>query len=194
MGVKNWGYDITRAATNNLKLVWLGVLGVLLIAAGGLLPSDFFKSGGGQKAAPAPQIMLPAGPRSFEDAMEAKMANLLSQIKGAGSVAVSITLDSGAAQEYAKNIVKESRTIQEKDTSGGTRATTETKETESILVSKENGIDRPVMVREFKPVIKGVLVIADGAGDSLVKAQLTKAVEASLGIPPYKITVLPQRK
>ena len=61
-------------------------------------------------------------------------------------------------------------------------------------MSKESGTDRPVMVRESKPVIKGVLVIADGAHDSLVKANLSKAVETGLGVPPYKITVLPQRK
>jgi stage III sporulation protein AG len=38
------------------------------------------------------------------------------------------------------------------------------------------------------------LVIAEGAADSAVKASLTKAVEAGLGLPAYKITVLPQRK
>jgi stage III sporulation protein AG len=115
-------------------------------------------------------------------------------VKGAGAVAVSVTLENGSAQEYAKNSVKESRTVQERDTAGGVRTTTETKESEQVLLSKENGVDRPVMVREVKPVIKGVLVIAEGAQDSVVKANLTRAVEAGLGVPAYKIQVLPQRK
>jgi stage III sporulation protein AG len=84
--------------------------------------------------------------------------------------------------------------IQEKDPAGGVRTTTETKENQQILLGKENGTDKPVMVREIKPPIKGVLIIAEGAYDSTVKANLTKAVEAGLGIPSYKITVLPQRK
>ena len=50
------------------------------------------------------------------------------------------------------------------------------------------------MVREYKPEIKGVLIVAEGANDSTVKASLTRAVELGLGIAPYKITVLPQRK
>jgi stage III sporulation protein AG len=126
--------------------------------------------------------------------MEAKLANLLSQVKGAGAVAVSITFEGGSTQEYARNTVRESRTIQERDTAGGTRTTTENKENDQVLLSRENGSDRPVMVREIRPAVKGVLVIAEGAADSTVKASLTRAVEAGLGIPPYKITVLPQRK
>ena len=119
---------------------------------------------------------------------------MLSQVKGAGSVAVSITLETGSTQEPGKNTIKESKTIQEKDASGGIRTTTEIKESEQILLSRDNGVDRPIMIRELKPVVKGVLVIADGAYDSTVKANLTKAVEAGMGIPSYRITVLPQRK
>ena len=189
-GAKRFGSGLGKASANNLKLVWMGVLGVLLILAGSVFPTTPLRDGKQQ----IPAVVSPSMPRSFEEALEAKLANLLSQMKGAGEVAVSITLETGATQEYAKNIVRESKTIQEKDTSGGNRSTTETKETESILVGKENGADRPVMVREHRPVVKGVLVIAEGAGDSQIKAQLTKAIEASLGIPSYKITVLPQRK
>ena len=189
-GVKRAGSGIGKAS-NHLKLVWMGLLGVLLIVAGSIFPTSALQDSG--KKAPVPASVASA-PRSYEDILEAKLGNLLSQMKGAGSVAVNITLETGAAQEYAKNVVKEAKTIQEKDTSGGIRSTTESKETESILVSKENGADRPVLLREHKPIIKGVLVMAEGAGDSQIKAQLTKAVEASLGVPSYKITVLPQRK
>jgi len=132
--------------------------------------------------------------RSYEEGLESKLANLLSQVKGAGAVAVSITLEDGPLEEYAKNTTKESRSIQEKDTSGGTRTTIETKETEQLQMGKENGIDRPVIAREIKPTIKGVLVIAEGAQDSAVKASLTRAVESGLGVPAYRITVLAQRK
>lgn len=189
-GVKKVGGGFGKAGASHLKLVWMTVIGALLIIAGSLFPGSVPPDSG--KSAPVPSPS--AAPRSYEDILEAKLANLLSQVKGAGSVAVNVTLETGAAQEYAKNIVRESKTVQEKDTSGGIRSTTETKETESILVGKESGSDRPVMLREHKPVIKGVLVIAEGAADSQIKSQLTKAVEISLGLPAYKITVLPQRK
>lgn len=97
------------------------------------------------------------------------MANILAKVKGAGSVAVSITFENSSTQEHAKNVVKESKVVQKKDTSGGIRTTTETKENEQILMGKENGVDRPVIMREIKPIIKGVLVIAEGAADSTSK-------------------------
>ncbi|MDU2066681.1 MAG: hypothetical protein E6713_17825, partial [Sporomusaceae bacterium] len=132
--------------------------------------------------------------KTQEEVLEAKLANLLSQVKGAGSVTVQVTLAAGASTEFAKNATTESRTIQEKDPSGGVRTTTENKKNEQVLLAKENGIDKPVIVNETKPVVKGVLVIAEGAGDSSVKANLTKAVETGLGIAAYRVTVLPQRR
>ncbi|EAX47919.1 hypothetical protein TcarDRAFT_1608 [Thermosinus carboxydivorans Nor1] len=188
---KMFSFNIAGEGGSRLRLIFIGLCGVLLIIAGGMLETPGAKLKVESVPQPAKALVVS---RSYEEALEAKMANLLSQVKGAGAVSVSITLENGGVQEHAKNIVKETKVIQEKDTAGGTRVTTETRENEQILLSKEGGADRPVMVRETKPVIKGVLVIADGAYDSSVKANLTKAVEAGLGVPAYKITVLPQRK
>jgi stage III sporulation protein AG len=189
---KIWPAQLLRDGVLNARLIWLGVLGIVLLVIGGVLDNQPAKikseiPGEIQKATPVVN-------RSYEEILEGKLANLLSQVKGAGAVAVSITLENSSTQEHAKNVVKESKSIQEKDTTGGIRTTIETKESEQILLSKENGSDHPVMVREIKPMIKGVLVVAEGAYDSNVKANLTKAVEAGLGVPSYKITVLPQRK
>ncbi|EGO63623.1 hypothetical protein [Acetonema longum] len=192
-GAKKFGSELARAGVWNFKLIALGILGVVLMLLGGIFPAVMQPAPAGQEVKPGGQAPASVS-RGFEEGLEVKLANLLSQVRGAGAVAVNVTLESGNMQEYAKNVVKETKIVQEKDNAGGIRSTTESKETENILVSRENGIDRPVMVRETKPVIRGVLVIAEGAGDSYVKANLTRAVEASLGIPSYKITVLPQRK
>jgi hypothetical protein len=188
---KLWPARLVRDGVLSLRLVLLGLIGVALLVAGS------FYDGGSVKPrtdAPAPATPSVAAPRSYEEALEAKLANLLSQVKGAGAVAVNITLESGPSQEFATNIVRETRTIQERDTGGGMRTTTESKESEQVLLSRDNGADRPVMVKETKPAVKGVLVIAEGAADSNVKASLTRAVETGLGLPAYRITVLPQRK
>jgi stage III sporulation protein AG len=186
--------NLTKNGVMNTRFIVLGILGILLLIFGGMIdsPTGNLKSSN-QQTETKTNVQV-VNNRTYEELQEIKWANLLSQIKGAGSVAVSITYESSSIQEHAKNITKENRVIQEKDTSGGVRTTTETKENEQILVNKENGIDHPVIIREIKPVIKGVMIIADGAYDSNVKANLTRAVEAGLGIPSYKITVLPQRK
>lgn len=184
--------QILKAGVVNTRLIWLGLLGITLLMLGGIY-EPFTEKPKPSVAAETPKSAQITS-RSYEDALESKLANLLAQVKGAGTVSVNITLETSGVQEHAKNITKETKTIQEKDTSGGIRTTTETKESEQVLLSKENGADKPVMIREYKPVIKGVLVVAEGAYDSTVKANLTKAIESGLGIPPYKITVLPQRK
>lgn len=191
---KLWPRTIIKEGALNTRLVLFGVLGIILLLLGGVFDNQSNKKSADATPDIVKNIPAPSMSRSYEEALEAKLANVLSQIRGAGSVTVSITLESSVAQEHAKNSIKETKTVQEKDTSGGVRTTTETKENEQILLGKENGTDKPVMIREVKPVIKGVLVIAEGAYDSNVKANLTKAVEAGLGIPTYKITVLPQRK
>ena len=177
----------------NSKLVVIGVIGISLVLA-----SSFFDGSvknNHQESLPdtvrAPSTVQT---RSVEEALEGKLANLLSQVKGAGAVVVNITLESSATADFAKNVTRESKTIQENDNSGGIRTTTESKESEQILLGKENGTDKPVMVSETKPIIKGVMVIAEGAADSTVKSNLTQAVETGLGIAAYKVTVLPQRK
>ncbi|MCX7781026.1 MAG: hypothetical protein N2491_08975 [Negativicutes bacterium] len=187
----NFVIKLFKDGVLSIKLVLIGALGVLLLVAGGVF--DYQSSKLPATVTEIPK-QAPTVSRNYEEALEAKMANLLSQVHGAGTVSVSITLEGGGAVEHAKNVVKEVKTIQERDTGGGTRTTTETKESEQILVSKENGADRPVMVRDYKPVIKGVLVVAEGGADSTVKANLTRAVETGLGVPSYKITVLPHRK
>ena len=122
--------------------------------------------------------------------MENKLSILLSQVKGAGKVTVSVILENSSFQQPAKNITKETKTIQEKDNMGSLRTTTEIKESEQILFSKENGAEQPVFINEIQPKIKGVLVISEGAYDSIVKANLIKGVEIGLGLPSYKVTVL----
>jgi stage III sporulation protein AG len=160
-----------------------------------LIASAYLEERTAPPAAPlaTAQPVLPAN-ANYEEETENKLANLLSQVKGAGSVTVKISLENGAFLEHAKNITKETRNAEEKDSSGGTRTTVESKETAEILFSKEDGLNRPVIAREYRPVIKGVVVVAEGAADSMVKANLTKAVATSLGIPPHKIVVLAQRK
>lgn len=183
----------------NTRIVWLGIIGVLLLVFGNVFDGNVLKSSMIDEV-PARQeknresTALPATGTNDEKFIEEKIARLLSSVKGAGNVMASVTLEGSARQEHAKNITKESKVIEEKDTSGGVRTTSENKESEQILLSKESGTDKPVMVSESKARIKGVLIVAEGANDSVVKANLTKAVETGLGIASYKITVLPQGK
>jgi stage III sporulation protein AG len=185
---------LQKSGVVNYRLILLGIIGIILMIAGGVMDRHQPKS---KPNLPAELSTVVPGNamQSYEENMEKKLSAILSKIKGAGTVAVNITFENSTIQEHAKNITKESRKIEEKDNGGsGTRVTTETKDNEQVLVSKENGVDRPVVVDEIQPTIKGVLIVAEGAYDSNVKAALINAVKAGLGIPVYKITVLTSQK
>lgn len=113
----------------------------------------------------------------YVDRLENKMSNVLSKISGVDECEVIITLESGFEYEYATD-------TETKTTISGGNETTITTET-LILISNE-----PVVVKEIYPVIKGVVVVANGANDFAVKMNILSAVETVLEIDRNCITIL----
>ncbi len=111
----------------------------------------------------------------YVDWVENKLNNVLSQISGAGKTSVMVTLESGFSYDYAKTI--ESRT----SGGGDVVITSET----VILV---NG--QPVVVKEWYPVIRGVVVVCSGAKDFAVKMKLLEAIETLLEVEEKQIKIL----
>ena len=109
--------------------------------------------------------------------LENKLGNVLSKISGVGSVNVIITLESGFSYEYATDT--ETKSV----ASGGTETTITTETV--ILVS-----NKPVVMKEIYPTIKGVVVVAKGAENFSVKMNILSAVETVLEIDRTSITIL----
>ncbi len=109
--------------------------------------------------------------------LENKLSNVLSKVSGVGNVDVIITLENGFSYEYATDT--ETKTI----VSGGTETTITTETV--ILVS-----NKPVIIKEINPTIKGVVVVADGAKDVNVRLNILTAVETVLEIDRNNITIL----
>jgi stage III sporulation protein AG len=113
----------------------------------------------------------------YVDWLENKLCNVLSKIDGVGDVNVIVTLQCGFTYEYAKDT--ETKTT----TSGGAETTIKTETV--ILVSNE-----PVVVKEIYPVIKGVVVVAEGAENFSIKMNILSAVETVLEVERENITIL----
>jgi len=113
----------------------------------------------------------------YVDWLENKLNNVLSKISGVGNVNVLVTLETGFSYEYATDT--ETKTT----TSGGNEITVTTETI--IMVSNQ-----PVIVKEFYPKIKGVVVVAEGAENFNIKMNILTAVETILEIERDNITVL----
>ena len=74
---------------------------------------------------------------------------------------------------------------EEEDTSGGKRKVSSTTNKKEVVSSNNDVITQSVT----SPQIQGAVVIAKGAGDANVKANIIQAVEAATGLSTYKIQV-----
>jgi stage III sporulation protein AG len=121
--------------------------------------------------------------------MENKLQAILSKIKGAGKVDVMITFYSGNEYIPAVDVNTSENSTQEKDKEGGSRVVKQTDIENSTIYEEVDGAKKPFIIKEILPKVKGVVVVADGAEDAEVKANLAKATEALLDIAAHKIQV-----
>ncbi len=113
--------------------------------------------------------------------MEERLENILSKIDGVGSVNVMITYD----------------TSPEKIAVSNDKISTK-KEDENIekeVVMKSNGSNKePFISKEIKPLVRGVLIVAEGAENSSTRINLIRAVSSVLDVTVNKVEVLPKNK
>ena len=109
--------------------------------------------------------------------LEDRLSRILSQIEGAGEVKVMITLKS------------------EEDSQGGTRQSSKASKKENTVYASDSdsatqGSGSPYVSKELSPEIEGVVVIADGGGNAVVKENISSAVQALFDIEPHKIRIM----
>ncbi|MGI5839008.1 MAG: hypothetical protein ACOX8W_05035 [bacterium] len=176
----------------------LGMVGILLILAGNLIPERQARNIIPGEAVETFGARKPTAVEAewtafadYEKALAADLASILSQIDGAGAVSVSISLETGVEKIYARNTTVTNRTVEEKDSGGGTRVTTEVDETGELVIVREgqSGNEALVAVKEIRPQIAGVVIVAEGAAASQVKADLTRAAATALAIPAVRVQV-----
>ena len=118
--------------------------------------------------------------------LEKKLEEILSQLKGVGKVKAMITLEDTVEKIPAFNTTKNSETTNEIDSQGGTREIVREDMTIQVVTGNEGS---PIVLKEIRPTVKGVIVIAEGAEDLEIKEMLYEAVKTVLGIASNKVEV-----
>lgn len=153
-----------RASLHKYRLVWLVILAGLVLL---LLPT-----GGGEGEEPAAE---PAQGTFDLEATEARLAQALSKIRGAGEVTVVLTVANGPRQVLAQDV--------DRDTGQGEEST------QTVVLSRGSSSQETVTVQEIYPQYQGVLVVCPGGGDPEVRLQLTQALSALTGLGADKISI-----
>lgn len=120
--------------------------------------------------------------------LEARLSAILSQVDGAGKVAVLITFKDSGETVVKSDITENTKT--DGITGDGERLGEKKREEKVVFSKKSDGSLTPYVIKTIYPEISGVLVLAQGASDAGVTVRLTEAVGAVLGIEINKIKVM----
>lgn len=127
---------------------------------------------------------------AYSDSMESRLEKILSQIDGIGEVEVMITYETSTEVVPASNTTKSEQTTQESDKQGGTRTIKQENTSQNIVtVNDKDYKNSPVVIKEIKPIIRGVIVVAEGADNPEIKSNLIEAVTTIFQIKSHKVKI-----
>ena len=185
----------------NFKLPqWRQALWVGVILIAGLVVLASRPAAGGQHSLVAASLASPgagagasgAGGEDLgatQQAIDAHLAAVLSQVSGAGRVEVLVQLASGATTVFGTDVQTTESSTQETATGGSGQSTTQSTTSRQVVMGGGGG--GPVVAGQTAPVVQGVLVVATGARSAQVASELARATQAVTGVPLYRIQVLP---
>lgn len=117
--------------------------------------------------------------------LEERLSNILSCISGVGEVKVLLTYSETNKINPVYNEDKQSSTTEETDTEGGKRVISSVNNKKEVVYSNDNVVTESVS----SPQIQGAIIIAKGASNTKIKADIIQAVAAATGLSTYKIQV-----
>lgn len=144
---------------------------------------------GGQPEEPAFTV------NSYEAFLENRVKEMLAKVEGVGEVDVLIVLKSSEQKVYQTDGRTSHSATREQDSAGGARDITQQEEESSTVLIQGNGKDAggstgPLLEKELRPEISGIVISAQGGGIPAVKAEITDAMAALFDLPAHKIKVL----
>lgn len=113
----------------------------------------------------------PENQEAKEPSMETRLTNILSQIRGAGTVSVMLTIAAGEETVFASD----------QGSSG---------QKDTVTVTDEDRAETGLVVQVIPPRYLGALVVCHGADDPNVRLAITEAVSSLTGLGANKITIV----
>ena len=127
------------------------------------------------------------------DTLETRLSKILSQIYGAGRVEVLITYEtSGEIVPAMSSRIDED--AQDTNTGGNSTMQHRSSSVSEPATVKSDGNQVPIVLVEKEPVVRGVIVVAEGASAASVRMDLMHAVQAATGVSLSRIEVFEMTK
>ncbi|MDR1531663.1 MAG: hypothetical protein LBS62_05690 [Clostridiales bacterium] len=175
----------------NLAAAFL--IGIALLVAGNVFfkepePASQPPAAEVDEAGPVSAIAVPAED-NYEERLERRLEETFSQVAGAGEVTVMVTLSYGREIVVAENLTESETRTTDEDASGRREQYNKSADGTKIILSEKNG-ESPLILKEIEPKVEGVIIVAKGGGDIIVKDALIRAAQAVLSVEVHKVQVL----
>lgn len=177
----------------NLSIVFIA--GVIILIAGG----SFFEGNDKKQSLNIEkqdsETKEHTGIKDYEENLEKRLQSILSQIEGVGSASVMITFHSGTELIPASDVNEKQSVTEEKDDNGGSRTITQSERENKILImGSQSTLQKPLLLKEIKPQVKGAVIVAEGASQIKVKSDIKEAVVAALGVSAHNVQVFKKKQ
>lgn len=146
---------------------------VLVVILAGLVLLLLPRSGGEADIKSLETGKAPDGAEFDLEAMERRLEEALSEIKGAGKVRVVLSVKGGSRQIIAQDVKRSER----EDSNS------------AVVISKGSGVEDTVLLQEIYPQYQGALVVCSGGDDPAVRLKLMEAVAAITGLGTDRISI-----
>lgn len=166
-------------------IISLGVIGMVLIFASNFIHSP--QNNIEQQESDTASDSVTA--ESYRVRLEGELTDIVSQINGAGEVKIMITMDSTVEDVYAVEKSIDESNESASDDSRGELKTEYSEDNVYVTVKNKDGSEQVVLLKQVMPRIRGVLVVCDGGGNSVVQEKITQAVASVLNISSGKVYV-----
>ncbi len=115
--------------------------------------------------------------------VEKRLEEIIGTVKGVSDVSVFIT--------YENNGVKNTALITEDNRSEDGQKSQSVRK-DNVVMYKDSSGEKPFVKEEILPEVRGVIVTAVGVSDERTKLLIADAVASAVGVPIYKVKVLPK--
>lgn len=193
--MKQWWEQIRSFGKQRKKEQLLTAVLVVVILLLAFWPSaaDHEKQEKQQTEEVQPQVQATETNADERKKLEDDLKRILLQVDGVGEVDVAVTMESTGRKLVEKDVPLSESSVDE--TGNGTNSKKESKNSEEATVYLENadGTKAPYVIEETMPVVRGVLVVAQGAEDPQVVAEIKEAAMALFHLEAHKIKVMKKK-
>lgn len=128
---------------------------------------------------------------TYASFLEASLEELLGTMEGVGKVQVMVTLKNSGETIVEKDVNTTKSGTTEVDAQGGSRNTTDISSSEQTIYLKGQGnVDAPYVKQVLSPKVEGVVISAQGGGNTQIVKNITEAIQALFGIDAHKIKIV----